>query len=180
MKTIHADGGAFIQPPDFKFHDAYFTVCDEKGKVIYHNANIGNIYSGLAEYEAIKWAVENIKDRPLKITSDCSTAIAWARKGSSKKSKYRVSQLDLTGVELVYQHKNSADQWNEQNHSPKYDKSYYTKRYYKTIGDKARPKGKELSGKNCPKCGAGLLERNGKYGKFHGCSSFPKCKYTTK
>ncbi len=30
----------------------------------------------------------------------------------------------------------------------------------------------------CPKCGGQLVERNGKYGKFIGCSNYPKCKYT--
>ena len=30
----------------------------------------------------------------------------------------------------------------------------------------------------CPKCGAKLVERNGKYGNFIGCSNFPNCKYT--
>lgn len=32
----------------------------------------------------------------------------------------------------------------------------------------------------CPKCGGKLVERNGKYGKFIGCSNYPKCKYTKK
>jgi len=32
----------------------------------------------------------------------------------------------------------------------------------------------------CPKCGNALVERNGKYGKFIGCSHYPKCKYIKK
>lgn len=32
--------------------------------------------------------------------------------------------------------------------------------------------------KVCPKCHSELKKRNGKYGEFLGCSSFPKCKYT--
>ena len=32
----------------------------------------------------------------------------------------------------------------------------------------------------CPKCGGNLIERTGKFGKFIGCSNYPKCKYTTK
>jgi hypothetical protein len=32
----------------------------------------------------------------------------------------------------------------------------------------------------CPQCGAKLVERNGKYGSFIGCSNFPKCRYTAK
>lgn len=32
----------------------------------------------------------------------------------------------------------------------------------------------------CPQCGGELLERQGKYGKFKGCSHYPKCKFTSK
>lgn len=30
----------------------------------------------------------------------------------------------------------------------------------------------------CPSCGSDLVKRNGKYGAFWGCSSYPKCKFT--
>lgn len=30
----------------------------------------------------------------------------------------------------------------------------------------------------CPKCGGKLIERNGHYGKFIGCSNFPNCRFT--
>jgi hypothetical protein len=131
MKTVHVDGGAFVEPPSFKFHDAYFTVCNDAGELLHFAKNIGDFYSGLAEFEAIKWAVENIKERPLRVTSDCTTAIVWAKKGSSKKSKYKVPSLYLTGVDLIYQKRNYADVWNAKNHSPKHDKKYYVERYYK-------------------------------------------------
>ena len=32
----------------------------------------------------------------------------------------------------------------------------------------------------CPRCGAELVLRDGKNGKFYGCSNFPKCKFTKK
>ncbi len=32
----------------------------------------------------------------------------------------------------------------------------------------------------CPKCGGKLIMRDGKYGRFIGCTNFPKCKYTEK
>lgn len=32
----------------------------------------------------------------------------------------------------------------------------------------------------CPRCGSKLVERNGRYGKFIGCSGYPKCKYIKK
>ena len=31
----------------------------------------------------------------------------------------------------------------------------------------------------CPQCDGNLIERKGKFGKFYGCSNYPKCKYTT-
>lgn len=32
----------------------------------------------------------------------------------------------------------------------------------------------------CPLCGGKLVLREGKYGSFHGCGNFPKCKFTKK
>ena len=29
----------------------------------------------------------------------------------------------------------------------------------------------------CPRCGKQLVERNGKYGAFIGCSGYPECKF---
>ena len=36
----------------------------------------------------------------------------------------------------------------------------------------------EKSYGKCPQCGGKLVMRNGKYGRFIGCSGYPKCKYT--
>lgn len=35
-----------------------------------------------------------------------------------------------------------------------------------------------MTDKVCPKCGANLLIRTGKYGQFYACSKYPKCKHT--
>ena len=37
----------------------------------------------------------------------------------------------------------------------------------------------EPTGELCPECGEPLLFRQGRYGKFIGCSGFPKCRYTS-
>ena len=31
---------------------------------------------------------------------------------------------------------------------------------------------------HCPLCGGYLVERKGKFGKFYGCSNYPKCRFT--
>ena len=36
---------------------------------------------------------------------------------------------------------------------------------------------KDLKNGICPRCGGKLVERNGKYGKFYGCSSYPNCRF---
>lgn len=126
IKVYHCDGGSFTEPPTYKFHDAYFTVCDEEGKVIHFNKNIGDVWSGVAEYEAIKWAINN-GHKPCIITSDCLTAISWAKRGARTK-KHKLPKLDLTQVVLKYQHNNLADQWNARHHSPKKDRQYYIDR----------------------------------------------------
>lgn len=36
---------------------------------------------------------------------------------------------------------------------------------------------KELKQNICPRCGSKLIERNGQYGKFLGCSNYPNCKF---
>lgn len=33
---------------------------------------------------------------------------------------------------------------------------------------------------HCPRCGAALILKNGKYGSFTGCSNYPKCRYIQK
>ena len=41
----------------------------------------------------------------------------------------------------------------------------------------AAPPPEILEGRSCPKCGSGLIIKNGPYGKFIGCSGYPKCRF---
>jgi len=61
------------------------------------------------------------------------------------------------------------------------------KEFYQPFEENLKKKYKEISKKDisgqptektCPKCGAKLLIRLGRFGKFYACSKFPKCKYT--
>ena len=61
------------------------------------------------------------------------------------------------------------------------------KDFYDPFEENLQKKYREVSKKDftekptekiCPKCGARLLIRLGKFGKFYACSKFPKCKYT--
>ncbi len=51
------------------------------------------------------------------------------------------------------------------------------------IADESIPKievqrEQELVGRDCPTCGSPLVYREGRYGRFIGCSTFPKCRFT--
>ncbi len=58
--------------------------------------------------------------------------------------------------------------------------------FYEPFSKNLEKKEKELSkeklieetDKKCPRCGAPVVIRMGKFGKFYSCSAFPKCKYS--
>jgi len=61
------------------------------------------------------------------------------------------------------------------------------KEFYQPFEENLKQKYEEVSKKDitekptekkCPKCGAPLLIRLGKYGQFYACSKFPKCRHT--
>lgn len=65
------------------------------------------------------------------------------------------------------------------------DNIAYLHEFYDTFNplvEKAYGEMKEVElekvGRKCPECGQDLVYRNGRYGKFISCISFPKCKYT--
>ena len=42
-----------------------------------------------------------------------------------------------------------------------------------------REKDAKIAAGICPRCGGKLIQRNGKYGSFYGCSNYPNCQYKT-
>ena len=54
------------------------------------------------------------------------------------------------------------------------------KNHIKNIKNTVKENNDKEKNRICPKCGGKLVERNGKYGKFIGCSNYPNCKYTSK
>lgn len=55
----------------------------------------------------------------------------------------------------------------------------YTERFEKELEVKQKLEAKAREDNTvCPRCGGKLVVRNGRYGKFVGCSNYPKCRYT--
>ncbi len=52
--------------------------------------------------------------------------------------------------------------------------------YTRNLGesaDQAAAEPEKVEGRTCPKCDSELIIRSGRYGKFIGCSAYPKCRY---
>lgn len=52
------------------------------------------------------------------------------------------------------------------------------KQHLKDIHNARVQKSVAVASGRCPRCGGTLVLRSGKFGKFYGCSNYPKCKYT--
>jgi hypothetical protein len=52
------------------------------------------------------------------------------------------------------------------------------KEHIDQIKDHKHKKEQKVKALLCPRCDGSLILRNGKYGKFYGCSNYPKCRYT--
>lgn len=52
--------------------------------------------------------------------------------------------------------------------------------HVKSIKAKIQNNEEKANNMICPQCGGKLVQRNGKYGTFVGCSNYPKCRYIKK
>ncbi|WP_326513700.1 NERD domain-containing protein [Clostridium intestinale] len=52
------------------------------------------------------------------------------------------------------------------------------KTHVQAINNNVKEKNNKINNDICPRCGGNLVTRKGKYGRFKGCSNFPKCRFT--
>ena len=53
-----------------------------------------------------------------------------------------------------------------------------SKEHILNVNEKLAEYNSKIENNICPKCGGKIVIRDGKYGKFYGCSNYPKCKFT--
>jgi hypothetical protein len=102
----------------------------------------------------------------LKVTS--SSEVIYSINLLKTIRKHTVEQIsdgDRDGIFLQLKSLNVDNKENRKNH---------IKRIENGITEK---KDKVESG-ICPRCGGRLIEKSGKYGKFMGCSGYPRCRFT--
>ncbi len=81
--------------------------------------------------------------------------------------KYKDNKLTASDIETIY------DTIEKNTVSDKKSK----KKHVQDIKNNVRGRKIKEQQLNCPKCGGNLIVREGKYGKFYGCSNFPGCRY---
>ncbi len=52
------------------------------------------------------------------------------------------------------------------------------KEHIKNVKMNVQNRNSKISAGICPRCGGQLVPRSGRYGRFVGCSNYPKCRYT--
>ncbi|HKG07033.1 MAG TPA: NERD domain-containing protein [Pedobacter sp.] len=57
--------------------------------------------------------------------------------------------------------------------------SYNRRKHIREIKKRVNERERQVEQGICPRCGGHLLLRKGTYGKFLGCSGFPRCKFTS-
>lgn len=84
-----------------------------------------------------------------------------------KKYKEVILDINIKDIENVIISNNIVD-------------SKTRKQHVKNIRNQININNELVNNMICPKCGNKLVELNGKYGNFIGCSNFPKCRYIKK
>jgi hypothetical protein len=54
------------------------------------------------------------------------------------------------------------------------------KQHVKSVRQNQQRRNVSVANGKCPRCGGNLVLRDGRYGRFYGCSNYPKCKYILK
>ena len=83
-------------------------------------------------------------------------------------SKYDIPLIDESNLIHIVGQIKKADQ-----------KSFFARhRQIKQAKERTKSNTAMIKSNICPNCGGQLMVRKGRYGRFYGCSNYPKCRYT--
>ncbi len=148
------------------------------------------------EASLIKTLEENGIGRPSTYAPIISTIQEKNYIKKNEQKKFQPTEIGIIVNDLLVNHfpkivdiKFTAEMEKDLDKIAKGQKSWVSviKEFYEPFEINLKQKYQEISKKDitetptekkCPKCGAPLIIRLGKYGKFYACSKFPKCKHT--
>lgn len=152
----------------------YWTQVLFKHKEKFYNPirqNFGHIQAlknCLYEFPNIKYISIIVFSSKAEIKVNTSTDITYPYRLLKVIKKHSEVNLHENEKEKIFQKINSI------NLRDRYEKS----QHIKSIKQRIQERENLISEKKCPQCGGNLILRQGKFGSFLGCSSFPKCKFT--
>lgn len=103
----------------------------------------------------------------LNVTVESAHVIHWRQLVSTIK-QYRTEVLDDNHIQRIVAHLQQAN----------VTTTNRNKEHTKRVRQVVTHYNNALAAGICPRCGKRLVERNGAYGRFYGCSNYPLCKFT--
>ena len=135
---------------------------------IRQNQNHINILKNcLKEYPNLKYKSIIVFSKRASINVDTSTDVIYSHQLLSLIKNYTEKNLSKKDKEIIFQKIKS------ENLVSNYDKQ----KHIKSIKNRIQQREKLINENTCPNCGNNLIIRNGRYGDFLGCNSYPKCKF---
>jgi predicted RNA-binding Zn-ribbon protein involved in translation (DUF1610 family) len=152
----------------------YWTQLIFKRKEMFFNPirqNLGHIWalkSCLREYPNVEYKSIIVFPRTAEIKVNTSTEVIYSNQLLKTIKNYKDIKLTETEKEDIYQ-KIIASNLIE---------TYNRRQHIKSIKQRVNKRESAIAANKCPQCGGDLIMRNGKFGKFLGCTSFPSCKFS--
>lgn len=99
-----------------------------------------------------------------------NTDVVYTAKLPKTIKKYCIETLSDSSKQQIYEKLISLNISSKEN----------SKAHVQAIKNNLADKENKIRSNICPKCGGGLVKRNGRYGIFMGCDNYPKCRFILK
>jgi predicted RNA-binding Zn-ribbon protein involved in translation (DUF1610 family) len=131
-------------------------------------SHIWALKSCLREYPDIEYKSIIVFPRTAYIKVNTSTEVIYSHRLLKTIKRYSDMKLTEADKEIIFKKIISL------NLIETYDRS----QHIKSIKQRIKKRESAIAANKCPQCGDDLIIRNGKFGKFLGCTSYPKCKFS--
>lgn len=152
----------------------YWTQVIYKRKEKFYNPirqNLGHIRTlknCLSEYPNIEYKSIIVFSTKAEIKVNTTTDVINSYRLIATINRYKTINLTENEKESIFKKINAL------NLVDTYDK----RQHVKSIKQRIQKRENSIRENKCPQCGDNLITRNGKYGNFLGCNSYPKCKFS--
>ncbi|WP_413998127.1 NERD domain-containing protein [Flavobacterium sp. W1B] len=132
--------------------------------------NLGHIRvlrNCLTEYPNIEYKSIIVFSSKAKIKVNTITNVVNSYQLIATIKKYSCKNLTETEKENIFQKINALNLID----------TYNKRQHIKSIKQRIQKRENSIRENECPQCGGNLIVRNGKFGEFLGCRSYPQCKF---